>query len=107
MNSVDSKFKIVWDNKGIDKDSQSDWSQTLHTIINEITVKIYKSTFLSCNLITIHSSLLPLFERLNYYSNEKKMLNGRFKLKLDDTLDTNKIFISSKLNKRLSIPFIK
>jgi hypothetical protein len=45
MNSVDSKFKIVWDNKGIDKDSQSDWSQTLHTIINEITVKIYKSTF--------------------------------------------------------------
>jgi hypothetical protein len=44
MNSVDSKFKIVWDNKGIDKDSQSG-SQTLHTIINEITVKIYKSTF--------------------------------------------------------------
>jgi hypothetical protein len=106
MNSVDSKFKIVWDNKGIDKDSQSDWSQTLHTIINEITVKYINLHFyLVTN--TIHSSLLPLFERLNYYSNEKKMLNGRFKLKLDDTLDTNKIFISSKLNKRLSIPFIK
>jgi hypothetical protein len=46
MNSVDSKFKIVWDNKGIDKDSQSDWSQTLHTIINEITVKIYNLHFI-------------------------------------------------------------
>jgi hypothetical protein len=51
MNSVDSKFK-----NSLDKDPQSDWSQT-HTIINEIP-KIYKSF---CILITIHSSLLPLF----------------------------------------------
>jgi hypothetical protein len=43
---VDSKFKIVWDNKGIDKDSQSDWSQTLHTIINEITKKYINLHFI-------------------------------------------------------------
>jgi len=74
--------------------SQKDWNQTLLTKINMASVSIFQKTLCGgADTIKIHPNLLDLVSDLEYFENKDGdySLASRFKIKLDDTLETNKI----------------
>lgn len=76
---------------------QKDWNQTLMTCINQISAQIHKACLRGgADTVYINSALEPIFESLEYYWPNHKILSDRYKIIIDDTLDKDIIYVTNE-----------
>jgi hypothetical protein len=102
MLNVKPHWKLKWDYSGLNKFgpdspySQKDWNQTLHTKINQISAQIHMSSLIGpADTITLHPQIYSLFNELEYYNEETKMLSTRYNVIVDKEVPKNTILIYS------------
>ena len=103
MLNVTPHWKLNWDYSGLKKASlvvngysQKDWNQTLITKLNQISAQIHMSSLIGgADTITLHPKIFFLFNDLEYYNAETKMLSTRYNVIVDKELPEDEILIYS------------
>lgn len=91
----------TWDYRGADKYGfpylQSDWNQTLVTMINASSAKISKQTKVGGgNAIEVHPVVYHIITDLVYFNEETQMLSGRYHVTVNEDMPQNIIKVSRK-----------
>lgn len=90
--------QLEWDYKGWAEPArffatQTDWNQTLLTMINKASITIHEKTFRGGgNRVIINSHILPIIKDLAYteqLDDGSYKISGRYKVELDDSLSKN------------------
>lgn len=77
--------------------TQSDWNQTLITKINQVSAQIHNACYRGgADTIYIHSYLEQLFKSYKEYWPNHRILWDRYKVVIDDTLETNVLLIKNE-----------
>ena len=88
---------------------QKDWNQTLITCINQVSAQIHKACLKNgADTVYMNSYLEPIFETLEYYWSNHKILSDRYKIVIDDTLDKDIMYVTNEkiLSEPIFIPKI-
>ena len=79
------RLEELWDYSGwrgmAPSSTQSQWNNTLITVINNVSAKIHKSTLKGgANMLLVPQKFRELFEGLSYYNEDNSTLGGRYKV---------------------------
>lgn len=99
---------LEWDYKGwkskwnFDNEThQDDWNNTLVTIINMASNKIYRDSGEPATYVLAHISLKYLINNLTYCNSETKMLGTRYNLDYTTDLEVDTLKVYNKHNEYL------
>lgn len=90
------EFFTTWNENQTILSHQTDWNNTLLTVINKLSNQIHKSTYDGgANTIIVNPSKNYLFESMSSYDQMTNRLAGRYNVIYDDNCEHNVIYVYS------------
>lgn len=113
MNQVDCKWILGWDflawkevSKAASPYTQVDWNWTLLTRINQCSAQIHQMNLRGgADTITLNRFVFEIIEAFDYYDSKTKMLSGRYKVIVDNSIKEEIIYVGNMkmYNARLKV----
>lgn len=103
LNSMEPKWILKWNYLGWEKFkdkadyyTQEEWSQTLNTMINQISAQIHMSTLRGpADTLKMNSHILEIVKTFGYYNEENNSVNNKYFIEIDESLN-NEILVEFK-----------